>query len=251
MYAYGYRPNPASRLPLALSITIGALSGLETILQVVHANAMLRGALALGVPILFLVAFFVVGLMTSRYTGELKSGARAGLLTGLFSNLLSGAVTILVVAIAPDAYLHTTPTSPLPVPMSFQDLSRLLYVAAVVGMVCGAVLWMIVGFVIGAVGGLIGRALYREPAAYGGYGQQGMHYTGAYSPYGADYGPPAYPYGQEPTSYPPTYVPGPATYEPPRYVPGPGAGSPPGYQADISQQPDGEWPTAWPPSSSQ
>ncbi len=247
MYAYGYRPNPASRLPLALSITIGALSGLETILQVAHASVTARIVLSVGVPILFLVAFFVVGLMTSRYTGEVKSGARAGLLTALFGNLLSGAVTILVVAVAPDAYEHATLAGPLPVPISPLDLSRLLYVAAVVGVACGTILWMVVGFVVGAVGGLIGRALYREPAAYSGYGQQGMHYTGAYLPYGADYGHPAYPYAQEPTSYPPTYVPSPATYEPPRYVPGPGAGSPPGYQADIGQQTDSEWPTTWPP----
>ncbi len=250
MYAYGYRPNPASRLPLALATVNGALGGLESILQAAQASVTLRATLALGAPILFLLSFLLVGFMTSRSTGEIKSGARAGLLTGLFGDLLSGSITILVVAIVPGAYLHITSATALPVHVTFQGVFRWLYIAAVVGVACGAILWMVVGFVVGALGGLIGRALYREPAAYSGYGQQGMRYTGAYLPYGADYGHPAYPYAQEPTSYPPTYVPSPATYEPPRYVPGPGAGSPPGYQADIGQQTESEWPTTWPPSPS-
>jgi hypothetical protein len=238
MYGYYHRPNPGPRLAMGLGLTFGALSGLVTVLAIQHMRLVTLGYLSLGLLGLYVLSFLIVGFLSTRVTGEVKSGARAGLLTGMYYSLTSGTITVVIITIAPDIYIHSL----YPTYLASLINARVAMLGAFVNLVCLVPFWMVAGYALGAFGGVIGSYFYRERAITNvddhDYGQPSAAPMPSSHPYAP---PPAYPMyaaPQEQAGYQPRYFPDPETYEPPRYVPGGGDYSvPPDNPDDPNQRP--------------
>jgi hypothetical protein len=223
---YEPSPNPTIRLSLLFGVSAGILDSLNDIFLAAHLHVSdsTQAALSIvGLVTIFAVPF-VSGLMTSRGTGTIKSGAVAGLLTGLVGSLTDGTIYVVALAIDPNVFTQAvTQELGISVPSSLQgQLNQFAMGSALEGVCCGAVVWMAIGAGLGALGGLIGNALPQDTGeeAYPANPYEGMApppgYPGYYSPPELD-----------PDRPPPQYMPGGGAYGPPPAPWPPGGYGPP------------------------
>ncbi len=208
----------------------------------VSAGAALEGVGVLIIDVTFLLLLGLTGLLTSRETGTVGSGAFAGAVAAVIGGLVATVVSLA---------LFRSTLSALPINFGALDErgQRAVIGVVILSGMCSTFIYGVIGAGLAAIGGLIGRAFY-NPYVYGTYdGHDG------YDAYGEPVYPPAPPgpYQAPPPGYP-MYPP----YPGPGYPPAPPAGpypAAPGQPGGYPQYPQSggyphyppQQPSAYPP----
>lgn len=141
----------------------GAIAGIALgVLQI------LLSLLFLGLPrtlidvIAWLVSFFALGLLASRHTGRVGTGALVGLVTGLIGGLIAVLFGVIQIAANGSQITQAINQAAQRAQQQGQSISSSeLHTIAVVGIIIGLILTVAVelglGAGIGALGGLVGR----------------------------------------------------------------------------------------------
>jgi hypothetical protein len=112
--------------------------------------------------VLWLVAFFGIGMFAARQTGRVGTGALTGLVTGLVSGLIGAISAIIQIATHGPQFTQALNQAQQAVQqqgqtISSSDLHTLAVVSIVIGLIVGVALELGLGAGIGALGGLVGR----------------------------------------------------------------------------------------------
>jgi len=171
----------------------------------VSTGAALEGVGVLIIDVSFLLLLGLTGLLTSRETGTVGSGAFAGAIAAVIGGLVATVVSLA---------LFRSTLSTLPINFNALDErgQHAVIGAVILSGMCSTFIYGLIGAGVAAIGGLIGRAFY-NPYDYGDYG--------GYDGYDG-YGEPIYPQAP-PGPYQPYQAPSPGY---PVYPPHPGAGYP-------------------------
>jgi hypothetical protein len=105
--------------------------------------------------IVWLIAFFVIGLLAARQTGRVRTGTLVGLVAGLIGSLI--AVIFVIVQIATNGQQITQALNQAGV--SPGKLSTVAVVGIVIALIVTVALELGLGAGIGSLGGLVGRRL--------------------------------------------------------------------------------------------
>jgi hypothetical protein len=207
----------------------------------ISTGAALEGVGVLIIDVSFLLLLGLTGLLTSRETGTVGSGAFAGALAAVIGGLVATVVSLAL-------FRSTLGTLPINFNALDERGQHAVIGAVILSGMCSTFIYGLIGAGLAAIGGLIGRAFY-NPNDYGEYGGYDGYGEPIYSP--APPGP-YQPYQAPPPGYP-AYPPYPGGGYPPAPSAGPYAafpGQPPGYPQYPPQQPGG-YPPPPPPRQPQ
>jgi hypothetical protein len=190
----------------------GSLASDPSSVRAFTAVTLVSGLVSCGLNVVYLALFFVAGILTARRTGNVRSGALAGLLAGGLGGLINGAVAVTLLFLSP-ALFPSGSTLGIPIAPAATHIPVWIVITAIVGLV----IWCGVGAGLGALGALVGQSQFR--AAHPELAQPRPYPS---APYPGNY-PPTPPMGAYPPPPPGVYAPSPGTYPPPP----PGAYPPP------------------------
>jgi hypothetical protein len=146
------RANPTLRWGLTFGVIAGLVSVGQFALPYAAPGTAAASIAGAAVFIVLLGLYFVAGILAGRRAGSTSSGGLAGLLAGVVATIIGGAVTILIVAVAPHTYAQAAGLGHLATPR------RVLVALAFAGMLRGLLVQGSCGAGLGALGGLIGAS---------------------------------------------------------------------------------------------
>ena len=126
--------------------------------------------------ILWLAAFFVVGLFASRQTGRVGTGALTGLVTGLVSGLLDVLFGIIQIAANGPQITQALNNAQQQAQqqgetISSSELHTIVIVGVIVGLIFSVAIQLGLGAGVGALGGLVGRTQAKSAVAPAPYAE--------------------------------------------------------------------------------
>jgi hypothetical protein len=114
--------------------------------------------------VVWLIGFFVVGFFTSRRTGRVGTGTKAGLVAGLISALVGAVFTILQL-VNGDSQVTTAVNQALQRTgraISASQIQTIILIGIIFGLIVSTIVQLGLGAGVGALGGLVGRSQAKE-----------------------------------------------------------------------------------------
>lgn len=137
----------------------GAICGIVLGVIQIIISLLLSGSLKTILDVVvWLIAFFVIGLFAARQTGRVGTGALVGLVAGLIGGLI-GSVLFVIIQIATNGQRITQALNQAGGSISPGELSTATVVGIVLALIVTVALELGLGVGIGALGGLVGRHL--------------------------------------------------------------------------------------------